>query len=99
MKTVTETYTVSWPEIDICDNFKFSTSINSETFEFRFKWLNDRWNCWVTLPDGTVRDAGVYPNVVNWTGYNDYGLIFSTDLADFNYNNLFLGTLVVAIWE
>lgn len=58
----------------------------------------NRWNCWVTLPDGSVRQAGVEPNVVSWTGYDDYGLVFQTSLPAIDFNSLFLTEMVLITW-
>ena len=89
---------VPWPSGDIVDNFTFSCSAQGGVFEFHFKWLNNRWNCWVTLPDGTVRQAGVQPNVPSWSESKTYGLIFETALPAIDYSSLFLTELYIITW-
>lgn len=90
---------VPWPDGDIADNFKFSCSAQSGVFDFHFKWLNDRWNVWVTLPDGQVRQAGVLPGVTSWSECKTYGLIFETSLPVIDYSSLFLTELYIITWE
>ena len=99
MKTAKTKYLVDWPATDPEVQFTFSTSTDDGTFTFKFKWLNDRWNCWVTLPDNTVRSCGVYPNVTNWTGYLDYGVYFSTSLENIAFDTLFMTELYIVTWQ
>lgn len=89
---------VSWPSGDIAENFKFSTSAAGGVFDFHFKWLNGRWNVWVTLPDGEVRQAGVLPGVTSWSEAKSYGLIFETSLEKIDYSSLFLTELYIITW-
>lgn len=89
---------VPFPEIEIVDNFKFEALSEFGTFTFNFKWFNSRWNLWVTLPDGTIREAGVYPNVINWTGNTDYGLVFQTSLDVIDYASLNLVEIYLLKW-
>lgn len=98
MKEITSASLVSWPSDEVQENFSFDTMSEDGTFTFEFKWLNERWNCWVTLPDGTVKQAGVYPNVISWSGSLDYGLVFSTNLTEINFNSLFLTSLYILKW-
>ena len=98
MKTITGASRVNWPTNTVLENFEFEAIDAAGTFKFLFKWLNDRWNCWVTLPDGSVRQAGVYPNVVSWTGCLDYGLVFKTELSEINYSSLLLTELFILKW-
>lgn len=89
---------ISFPDQDPVENFEFYSNTSNGTFKFHFKWINDAWSCWVTLPDNSVRQAGVYPNVVNWTGFSDYGLVFSTPLASIDFSSLFLTELDLIKW-
>lgn len=90
---------VPFPSGDITDNFEFSASAQAGVFTFNFKWLNSRWNLWVTLPDGTVRQAGVLPGVVSWSECQNFGLVFETSLPVIDYNSLFLTELYILTWE
>ena len=89
---------VPWPSGDISENFEFSTSAQGGVFTFHFKWLNGRWNVWVTLPNGEVRQAGVLPNVTSWSEAKSYGLIFETNLPVIDYGSLFLTELYILTW-
>ena len=95
IKTVTQ---IKWPTGEISENFQFETVTQYGTFTLLFKWLNNRWNCWVTLPSGDVRQAGVYPNVTSWLGFLDYGLIFYTALQNIQYDELFTTELYLVEW-
>ncbi len=98
MKEITSASLVNWPSDEVQENFSFDTISTDGTFKFEFKWINERWNCWVTLPDGTVKQAGVYPNVISWSGSLDYGLVFATSLTEINFNSLFLTSLYILKW-
>lgn len=99
MRSIKNTYLVPYPDLDTpAENFTFNCVLPSGTFSFHFKWLNNRWDLWVTLPDGTVRQAGVYPNVMSWSGHTDYGVIFNTSLSDIDFSSLFLTELLIVEW-
>lgn len=98
MQTVKTEEKVSWPSGELSQNFEFSCSVEGGVFTFHFKWLNDRWNLWVTLPDGEVRQAGVIPGVVSWSESKGYGLMFKSDLGTVDYNSLFLTELYILTW-
>lgn len=69
-------------------NFSFTTNLPSGKWTFRWQWFLDVWNLWVTLPSGEVRQAGVYPNAISWTGFRDYYLQFITTLDSIGQNDL-----------
>lgn len=97
--TIKSASKVNWPNSEPQENFIFSVNDTAGTFDFKFKWLNGRWNCWVTLPDGTVRQAGVYPNVISWSGFLDFGLVFVTDLQKINFDQLYLTEVYILKWQ
>ena len=99
MQTVKTKELVPFPNGDINENFEFSCSASAGIFNFHFKWLNNRWNVWVTLPDGEVRQAGVLPGVVSWSECTDYGLVFETALEKIDYTSLFLTELYILTWN
>lgn len=99
MQTVKTKELVQFPNADISENFEFSCSASGGVFKFHFKWLNERWNLWVTLPDGTVRQAGVLPGVISWSECSTYGLIFETSLTSIDYQSLFLTEMYILTWQ
>lgn len=99
MNTIKQAETISFPDTDPVENFTFEATTTAGALSFLFKWINDAWSCWVTLPDGTVRQAGVYPNVISWTGCSDYGLVFITDLETISFSSLFSTTLNLITWQ
>lgn len=99
MNTIKQVENVSFPDADTQENFEFEALCESGTFTFHFKWINESWSVWVTLPDGTVRQAGVYSNVINWTGNSDYGLVFVTELETIDFNSLFSTSLYLITWQ
>ena len=98
MQTIKLKELVPFPDGDITPNFKFSCSTSNGIFEFNFKWFNNKWNLWVTLPDGEIRQAGVLPGVVSWSESQNYGLVFETALEQIDYSSLFLTELYILTW-
>ena len=98
MQTVKTKERVPFPSGELSENFKFSCSAQGGNFTFHFKWLNNRWNVWVTLPDGEERQAGVEPNVTSWSESHTYGLVFETQLPVIDYSSLFLTELYILTW-
>lgn len=90
---------VAWPDGDADENFTMEAIDTAGVFHFHFKWLNNRWNCWVTMPDGTTREAGVYPGVMSWTGFLDFGLVFVTDLPEISRTSLYMTELYILKWQ
>lgn len=99
MQTIKQKELVPFPSAEVTENFSFSCSASGGVFTFNFKWLNERWNLWVTLPDGSVRQAGVIPGVVSWSECKNYGLLFESSLEEINYSSLFLTELYILTWE
>ena len=90
----------SMPDMaEIQENFSFDISHPDGTFSVNMKWLNERWNCWVTLPSGEVRQAGVEPNVLSWSCFSDYGFMFKTSLATIGKASVLLPTIYIFSWE
>jgi hypothetical protein len=93
---VEKIYMLTLPTVDsTIVNYGFSISLADGSFSFAFKWLGSVWNCWVTMPDGTIRPAGCYPQVPNWTAYKDWGLVLLSNKtilgqADLNGAVMFL---------
>jgi hypothetical protein len=90
---------IPWPEAELSDSFYFYASCSAGSVKLSFKWLNNRWNGWAELPDGSVREFGVQPNVTSWSGFSDYGFYVKTDLTDINYASLFLCELYLVSWS
>lgn len=76
-------------------NFNFASTLPQGLFTFSFKFFNGVWNCWVLLPTGEIRQAGVYPNVRNWLGFFDYYIKFNTTLDSIGQNDLPNVTMVL----
>lgn len=98
MQTESQRELVPWPSGDLAKNFTFDATAKAGNFQFHFKWLNDKWNLWVTLPSGEVREAGTYPGVISWSEFDDFGIVFETDLETVDYNSLFLTELYIITW-
>ena len=85
MQTISKREKIPFPSGDLAENFQFDCAAEGGNFTFHFKWLNDRWNLWVTLPDGKIRQAGVLPGVISWSEFSDFGLVFETNFpVDFH---------------
>ena len=98
MQTIESKELIAFPSGSITENFTFECSTTHGNFSFHFKWLNSKWCLWVTLPDGEVRQAGVLPGVTSWSEFNDYGLVFTTNLKTIDFNSLFLTELYLIKW-
>ena len=98
MQTISKQELIPFPSAEVSDNFKFDCTTEGGNFTFHFKWLNDRWNVWVTLPDGTIRQAGTEPGVISWSEFDDYGLVFITDQQTIDHNGIFNTELVLITW-
>lgn len=89
---------IPWPSGNLSQNFIFEATASGGNFKLHFKWLNNRWNLWVTLPSGEIRQAGVQPGVISWSEFDDYGIVFETDMETVDYNSLFLTELCLITW-
>lgn len=69
-------------------NFQFTSNLPDGAFTFVFRWFNNIWNIWVTLPSGEIRQAGGHSNVLSWTGFADYLFRLNTSLDKIQQNDL-----------
>lgn len=90
---------IPFPDSGLLENFEFECSTTYGNFTFKFKWFDNRWNLWVTQPEGLTKQAGVYPNIMNWTGDSKYGLIFKTSLTVIDFESLFMTELYLVKWK
>jgi len=96
MRTPSAAWVVAFPQLQQgAFNFVFTSTLPVGEFGFEFKFFAGHWNCWVTLPSGEIRPAGVYPNDVSWTGFADYYIQFQTTLAAIGQNDLGSVSMVV----
>ena len=98
MQTVNTKELINFPGGRIAENFTFGCSTTNGEFKFHFNWLNGRWNLWVTLPSGEVRQAGVYPGVISWSEFSDYGLVFEINMESIDYKTLFNTEMYLIKW-
>lgn len=99
MQSTKQIEIIPWPSIEVQENFQFEAVTSGGNFIFQFKWLNDKWYLWVTLPTGEVRQASVYPNVISWSGFNDYGLMIQSSMESIDYSSLFLAEIYLLTWQ
>lgn len=96
VRTPSKAWSVALPALPMDPvNFIFSTTLPFGELGFKFMWLNDVWNIWVTLPSGEIRAMGGYPNAVGWTGFMDYYVQLVTTLDSIGQNDLANVTLKV----
>ena len=96
IRTPSKAWKVSFPELPADPfNFTFTTTLPQGQFLFKFMWFNDVWNMWITLPTGEIRQVGMYPNSVNWTGFIDYYVQMVTTLDSIGQNDLSSVTMMV----
>ena len=98
MRQVKSASLISWPETDILENFYFECVTSDGTFILEFKWLDGRWRCWVTMPDGKTRQIGIYPGALSGAGFLDYGFDLRTVRAVIDFESLFSTELYLIRW-
>lgn len=82
-------YRVALPTIDdSVDFFDMSIDLSTASITCVFKWLDGVWRMFAYLPSGEIREAGVFPNSVNWKGFSDYMVIFLIDKANIGKTDL-----------
>ncbi len=99
-KRVINAWIVPIPDLPVNPyNFFVNVNINSQNYVFTFMFYGERWHLWVTFPDNTRREAGIFPNVTSWTGYTDFGLTIATTLAEIGQNDLQKLTIYLVEWS
>lgn len=98
MQTEKQRELIPFPTSEPADNFQFDCAAEAGLFSFHFRWLNDKWNLWVTLPDGTVRQAGTEPGVISWSEFDDFGLVIESDMETIDKSSLFLTEMYLITW-
>lgn len=78
-------------------NFTFNTKANGMYFAFNFKYTGS-WDITVTMPDNSVRFAGLLPNVTQWSAYSDYGLYCNSTLDRVGLTDLDKVSLYLIQW-
>jgi hypothetical protein len=101
MNAVQAQYIVNYPQSAVgLQSFTFETTNSLGRFVFTFKWLNGQWNGWCQLPSGEVRQFGCVPDVIDWTGFTDYGIYVDSPLPVLGVNNLVgNSTLYLVDWR
>lgn len=99
MREIESAYLVTWPETELLENFYFDCTTTFGTFTFEFKWIDKRWRCWVTTPEGVKREIGIWPNALSGAGYLEYGFDLRTDRAEIDFGSLFDTELYILKWQ
>lgn len=100
MKSIKSALTFKVPDMETTlPNFTFSVLHDDGEFTFLMRFFNGSWNCWVTLPNGQIQQAGIYPNVVSWSEGDNYGLLVKTDLSTIDFSSIDKITLVILTWQ
>jgi hypothetical protein len=101
LPAIAKLYQIPFPVVDpSIVNFSFTTSTPEGSWSFLFKWYAAMasWNCWVTMPDGTIRATGCIPLVLNWMGYADFSVVFLGDQAAFGQSDLVGSSMLLIVW-
>lgn len=99
MRGIESAHLVTWPETELLENFYFDCATTFGTFTFEFRWLDNRWRCWVTTPAGDKREIGIWPNALSGAGFLDYGFDVRTDRAEIDFSSLFDLELYILKWQ
>ncbi len=106
MRSVAASYRINWPSLASGTiSFSFSTNTPSGAFQFTFRYLlnpvdgTSSWGGWATLPSGEVRQFGCRPDVADWTGFTDYGIVVDSTLPVLGQSDLVdNSTLWLIVW-
>ncbi len=97
-RSVKSYYKIDLPATTPGVNFSLVAKVGGQSITLAFRWTTI-WNITATMPDGSIRFAGLYPNCMNWTGYTDYGLIGNTTLDAIGYDDLPKVSLFMVAWN
>jgi len=80
--------------------FKFQVKTNDGTFELSYRWdtIRELWLLYVTLPDGTIRQAGIFPNDISWTPWSDFGFYVEANSNGIGQNDLLNVNQYIVVW-
>jgi hypothetical protein len=92
-------YELGFPDYQDETDFNFNTTVKGESFSFRFRWYELRWNAWATLPSGEIRAFGIFPGVESWTGFVDYGITIETSASVITFVGLADCAIVLEVKE
>ena len=79
--------------------FRFSTTFAGAGWAFKFIFMNNRWTCYASIPLLAVREASVYNNSLNWSGFPDYGCLFITSVPNMGVNDINSVTMYILDWR
>jgi hypothetical protein len=79
--------------------FSFTTTLAGLGWAFTFLFINNRWTCYATPPSLQVREATVYNNTLNWSGFPDFGCMFSSNLPSIGLNDINNVSMYIFDWR
>ena len=91
-------YKIFPPSIDTSlERIVFSANVNEVLFQFHLYLDGAKWRGYVVIDNSEVREIGVIPNVINWSRYLDYSIVFYSEYDDITQDNLSLSTIYVIV--
>jgi hypothetical protein len=101
IKTFIDAFQFSIPTFDFgVVNTEFSITLPKlGSFVFTLFFRDTSWICYVTLPDDSIRYFGLYPNVVNWKCFTDFGIFLSSSDTEITQDNIQGQIIVVLVWQ
>lgn len=91
MMTIKNKYIVPFPVMpDNTQSFEFNCSIPEGRFIFSLRWNSFKggWSMYVTIPNGEVRPAAVWPNCTSWSKYPDFSIKTESNLTEIGMNDI-----------
>lgn len=100
LNNVSNFYQINFPNFDatVTPNITFNSKVGSDLFSFTFRF-NVIWRGWCTMPDGSIRQLGIIPNVLNWSRFQDWSLMFLFSGQSIGQLDLINSTMVVLQWQ
>jgi len=101
-KSIQTAYRLSMPDV-IGENpqaFKFQAKTGHGTFGFGYRWdtIREIWLLYVTLPSGVIRQAGIFPNDISWTPWDDFGFYVESNADSIGQNDLNKINQYILVW-
>ena len=101
MKTMKYSYAVALPVLTAgTQSFKVKAQTKEGAFALEFRWnfVTSIWTIFATMPDGSERQAGVFPNCMSWTGCADFGYYVSFNGTAIGLDDLALTQHYIVVW-
>jgi hypothetical protein len=99
--TLNAAYKINFPNLASAPvKFDFTAVTPVGNFHLYFWWNNTTslWVSWVVMPDGTIRNLGIYPNAINWKEFTNFSLYVGFTNNSIGFLDLPNVNMVILSW-